>query len=78
MAEYQYLQLTVRPVLPVSRVNFDRAVRDLDKVTRHKSLLPGDTLFSLGEPSVELYLIESGSINLRVVSSQTSCLRPVI
>ena len=55
-------------MLPKCRVNFDRAVRDLDRVTRHKSLLPGDKLFSLGEPSVELYLVESGSVNLRVLT----------
>ena len=47
-------------------VNFDRAMGDLDRVTHHKSLLSGDKLFRLGEESMELYLIESGSINLRV------------
>jgi hypothetical protein len=58
---------TLLTTFPLRRVNFDRAVRDLDRVTRHKSLLPGDKLFSLGEPSVELYLVESGSVNLRVL-----------
>ena len=48
------------------RVNVDRAVRDLERVTHHKSLLPGDKLFGLEDPSMELFLIESGSINLRV------------
>ncbi len=48
------------------RVNVDRAVSDLNRVTHHKSLLPGDKLFGLEDPSMELFLIESGSINLRV------------
>jgi len=50
------------------RVNVERAVSDLNRVTHHKSLLPGDKLFGLEEPSMELFLIESGSINLRVRS----------
>ena len=68
---WKHCQRTALIVLSGCRVNFDRAVRDLDRVTRHKSLLPGDKLYSLGEPSVELYLIESGSINLRVLIMMT-------
>ena len=47
------------------RVNFDRAARDLERVTRRRALLPGDRLFSVGERSDELYVIESGTVNLQ-------------
>lgn len=48
------------------RVNFERTVRDLEQVTQQRSLRPGERLFSIDEPSTELFIIESGTVDLQV------------
>lgn len=45
------------------RINYERTARDLEQATHHRSLRPGERLFSVDEPSSELYIIESGTIN---------------
>ena len=48
------------------RVNFERTAADLERVTQQRSLRPGQRLFSAGEPSTELFIIESGTVDLQV------------
>ena len=51
------------------RVNFERTALDLERVTQQRSLRPGQRLFSVGEPSTELFIIESGTVDLQVLST---------
>lgn len=47
------------------RINYERMAGDLEQITHHRSLRPGERLFSVDEPSSELYIIESGTINMQ-------------
>lgn len=46
-------------------INFERTARALEKVTRQRSLRPGERLFSVGDPAEECFLVESGTINMQ-------------